>query len=77
MTYASMGQHATEERLVCGEPIRTVVAALDWGGGKAVVEDLRVGADDEAVLTTPTTAGEAGIDAPFGWPVPKPATTWP
>jgi predicted nuclease with RNAse H fold len=50
------------------EPTRTAVAVLEWGNGKAVVEDLRVGADDEAVLAAVMTADKAGIDAPFGWP---------
>src|SRR5579863_8049187 len=50
------------------EPVRTAVAVLEWGDGKAVVEDLRIGADDEAVLAALVTADKAGIDAPFGWP---------
>lgn len=41
---------------------------LRWDDGKAVVEDLRVGADDEALLAALATADKAGIDAPFGWP---------
>jgi predicted nuclease with RNAse H fold len=50
------------------EPVRTAVAVLEWGNGKAVVEELRVGADDEAILAALMTADRAGIDAPFGWP---------
>jgi hypothetical protein len=38
------------------------------GDGKAVVNDLRVGADDEAVLAALMIADKAGMDAPFGWP---------
>ena len=44
------------------------MAVLAWDGGKAVVEDLRVGADDEAVLAAVAIADKAGIDAPFGRP---------
>ena len=44
------------------------MAVLEWGDGKAVLEDLCVGADDEAVLAALMTADKAGIDAPFGWP---------
>jgi hypothetical protein len=44
------------------------VAVLGWDDGKAVVEDLRIGADDEAVLAALAAADKAGIDAPFGWP---------
>jgi predicted nuclease with RNAse H fold len=50
------------------EPVRTAVAVLEWGESKAVVKDLRVGADDDAVLAALMTADKAGIDAPFGWP---------
>ncbi len=50
------------------EPARTAVAVLGWDDGKAVVEDLRIGADDEAVLAALAAADKAGIDAPFGWP---------
>ena len=53
---------------LAAEPARTAVAALGWDDGKAVVEDLRVGADDEAVLAALAAADKAGIDAPFGWP---------
>ena len=50
------------------EPVRTAVAVLRWDDGEAVIEDLRVGADDEAVLAALAAADKAGIDAPFGWP---------
>jgi hypothetical protein len=53
---------------LAAEPARTAVAVLGWDGGKAVVEDLGVGADDDAVLAALAAAGKAGIDAPFGWP---------
>ena len=53
---------------LAAEPARTAMAALGWDDGKAVVEDLRVGADDEAVLAALAAADKAGIDAPFGWP---------
>ena len=55
---------------LAAEPVRTAVAVLGWDGGKAVVEDLRIGADDEAVLAALAAADKAGIDAPFGWPDP-------
>ena len=53
---------------LAAEPTRTAVAVLRWHDGKAIVEDLSVGADDEAVLVTLAAADQAGIDAPFGWP---------
>ena len=53
---------------LAAEPVRTAVAVLAWDDGKAVVEDLRIGADDEAVLAALAAADKAGLDAPFGWP---------
>jgi len=53
---------------LAAEPDRTAVAVLGWGDGKAVVQDLLVGADDEALLAALADADKAGIDAPFGWP---------
>jgi len=53
---------------LAAEPARTALAVLRWDDGKAVVEDLRVGADDQAVLAALAAADNAGIDAPFGWP---------
>lgn len=53
---------------LAAEPARTAVAVLGWGDGKATVEDLQVGADDEAVLAVLAAADKAGVDAPFGWP---------
>ena len=49
---------------LAAEPVRTAVAVLGWGDGKAVVEDLRIGADDQAVLAALAAADKAGIDAP-------------
>lgn len=53
---------------LAADPVRTAVAVLGWGDGNATVEDLQVGADDEAVLAVLAAADKAGIDAPFGWP---------
>lgn len=53
---------------LAAEPEKTAVAVLEWAGSKASVEDLRIGADDEAVLAVLAAADKAGIDAPFGWP---------
>ena len=53
---------------LAAEPGRTAVAVLEWSDGKVKVEELRTGADDDAVLAAVATADKAGIDAPFGWP---------
>jgi predicted nuclease with RNAse H fold len=53
---------------LAAERPRTAVAVLRWDDGKALVEELRVGADDQVILAALTAADNAGIDAPFGWP---------
>jgi hypothetical protein len=45
---------------LAAEPARTAVAVLKWDDGKAVVEELRVGADDQAVLAALTATNKAG-----------------
>jgi hypothetical protein len=45
---------------LAAEPARTAVAVLSWEDGKAVVEQLRLDADDEAVLTALAAADKAG-----------------
>ena len=49
---------------LAAEPVRAAVAVLGWDDGKAVVEDLRIGADDQAMLAALAAADRAGIDAP-------------
>ncbi|MBB5791358.1 DUF429 domain-containing protein [Jiangella mangrovi] len=52
------------------EPAGTAVATLEWADGAAVVTGLAERADDEVVLEAITKADKAGIDCPFGWPLP-------
>lgn len=53
---------------LAAEPVRTAVAVLGWDHARAVVEDLRIGADDEAVLAA-LAARE--LNSLFGTP-PRP-----
>jgi hypothetical protein len=46
----------------------TAVARLDWSPAGAVLRDLVVPADDDAVLRAVLAADKAGIDCPLGWP---------
>lgn len=50
----------------------TAVASVEWSedGGPPVVVDVRVGADDEAVLDAIRGSDRAAIDCPLGWPDP-------
>jgi predicted nuclease with RNAse H fold len=52
------------------EPAGTAVATLDWADGVAVVTELVERAADEVVLAAVEAADKAGIDCPFGWPLP-------
>jgi predicted nuclease with RNAse H fold len=49
---------------------RTAAAAVEWREGQAEVRRVRLGVGDEEIVAGVLEAGHAGIDAPFGWPVP-------
>lgn len=46
----------------------TAACTVDWSGGRATVERLILGVDDDAILELTGEADVIGIDAPFGWP---------
>ncbi|TDC49107.1 DUF429 domain-containing protein [Jiangella ureilytica] len=52
------------------EPAGTAVATLEWADGAAVVTEVAERADDTAVIEAVERADKAGIDCPFGWPLP-------
>ncbi|ROP57425.1 MULTISPECIES: DUF429 domain-containing protein [unclassified Rathayibacter] len=54
---------------LAAEPVRTAVAALEWGGGRAVVRSLVLGASDDDVVAASREATTIGIDCAFGWPL--------
>lgn len=51
-------------------PERTGLAVLveDEGGGTLTVERAVLGADDDEIIETISTADRSGVDVPFGWP---------
>ena len=53
---------------LASDPDRTGICSLEWVSGGARVAELRVGADDEAVLEAHGQAAATGIDCPFAWP---------
>ncbi|WAS89870.1 DUF429 domain-containing protein [Nannocystis punicea] len=53
---------------LASQPPKTGVARIVWDAGKAVVADVRRGADDDEIVALAAEAGALGIDAPFGWP---------
>jgi predicted nuclease with RNAse H fold len=48
----------------------TAVAVVDWEPGRALVVDVEIPADDDAVLRHAMGADKVGIDCPLGWPEP-------
>ena len=55
---------------LASDPGKTGVCIVRWEAGRAAVETLSVGADDEQVLELHENSDATGIDSPFGWPVP-------
>lgn len=48
----------------------TGTAVIDWDTGDGRLNEVRVGADDAAVLAALDNADRAAIDCPLGWPEP-------
>jgi predicted nuclease with RNAse H fold len=53
---------------LAARPERTAIARILWRAGRAAVTDLRLGADDDAILDAISGADKAGLDCPLGWP---------
>jgi len=54
---------------LAAEPAKTAAAVLRWDNGRAVVEQLRLGASDGDIVGLAGAAAKIGIDCPLGWPV--------
>lgn len=55
---------------LASQPATTAACAIDWTDGDAAVAFVEVGVEDRRALELLCAADVAGIDAPFGWPVP-------
>jgi predicted nuclease with RNAse H fold len=55
---------------LAAQPRDTGLATIEWSNAGAVVRDLIVGVDDDLVVAAIAEADKAGIDCPFGWPMP-------
>lgn len=53
---------------LAADPKRTGIAQLRDEGAKVVVEEVRVGADDDAIVSAVMSSRKTGVDVPFGWP---------
>jgi predicted nuclease with RNAse H fold len=53
---------------LAAQPENTALCVLEWNGRGADVVELRLGADDAALVDTVRAAAVTAIDAPFGWP---------
>lgn len=49
---------------------KTAAATIEWEQGRAVVAEVMLGLDDEALVEALRIAERSGIDAPLGWPRP-------
>lgn len=47
---------------------RTAVAEIGWHGGSAVLESVRMGVDNDAIVGAASRVAVLGIDCPLGWP---------
>lgn len=50
------------------EPAKTATATVLWDSGKAIVQNVELGATDADIRDAVVGADKCGIDAPFGWP---------
>ncbi|MGP5127619.1 DUF429 domain-containing protein [Brachybacterium tyrofermentans] len=53
---------------LAADPKRTGIARLRDTATQVVVEDVHVGADDDAIVSEIMSSRRAGVDVPFGWP---------
>lgn len=53
---------------LAADPKLTGVARLRDDGARVVIEDVHLGADDDAIVSAVTSARKVGVDVPFGWP---------
>lgn len=47
----------------------TAACVIQWSDRRAVVSELSVGVDDDAIVTLVTRVDKLGIDIPLGWPI--------
>src|SRR5580658_10322147 len=47
----------------------TAACVIDWSDGRAIVNELNVGIDDDAIVRLVATVDKLGIDVPLGWPI--------
>lgn len=55
---------------MAAEARRTGVAVLRDGGGTCSLDDVRIGADDDVLVSAVERADRTGVDVPLGWPAP-------
>lgn len=53
---------------LASRPKNTAACLLAWKSGRARVERLELGVDDQHLLTLASQAEKVGVDVPFGWP---------
>lgn len=54
---------------LASRPAATAVCAVAWGGGRAAITRLDLGADDDSIVEGCAGADRIGVDVPLGWPL--------
>jgi predicted nuclease with RNAse H fold len=50
------------------QPKKTAACRIVWSNGRAEVDIIELGIDDQRLVDLATQADKTGIDVPFGWP---------
>ena len=53
---------------LAAQNIRTALAEIAWNASGAVLESVRLGADNDAIVDAAERVRVVGIDCPIGWP---------
>ena len=53
---------------LAAQNIRTALAEISWSASGAVLESVRLGADNDAIVAAAERVRIVGIDCPIGWP---------
>jgi len=53
---------------LASQPRTTAACLINWQPGRAHVEHLEVGVDDQRLIELAEMAEKVGLDVPFGWP---------
>ncbi|MCS5497781.1 DUF429 domain-containing protein [Cnuibacter physcomitrellae] len=53
---------------LAAEQTKTALAVVEWTSSRGALTDLRLGVDDDAIVSVARSVEKLGIDCAFGWP---------